>query len=81
MKWIKTFEFIRNRLQSEIKYIFIYSTSPIKKVIAKVKVVEIIHMRIHELWDIYNKKGVLIKGIFSNILKEKKRDMCINLER
>ncbi|PPE04357.1 hypothetical protein EELLY_v1c03620 [Entomoplasma ellychniae] len=67
----KLFEYRTRMPSTKIKYIYIYATKPICKIIAKVEVIELISFTPNELWKITKNESGITKEYFDNYFKGK----------
>ncbi|MFX1535996.1 MAG: ASCH domain-containing protein [Promethearchaeota archaeon] len=65
----KTFELRKNKPRKKVDTVFIYSTSPVKKIVGKFKVVQIISGTPEEVWEKCKKLGGIERGAFFSYFK------------
>lgn len=76
----KLFEFRRTIFKQDVKYIIIYSSSPIKKVIGEVEIDEVIHDDLENLWLKTEKSAGISKKYYIEYFKGKQKGFAIKLK-
>ncbi|MEM3502998.1 MAG: hypothetical protein QXE05_07245 [Nitrososphaeria archaeon] len=77
---VKKYEF-RKKFPKDVKYVYIYATSPIKKLVGKFKVGEIIEGSPTELWIRFRKYGGIDEDEFFKYYKGASKGYAIQIEK
>jgi len=78
----KKFEFRKIKMDKrKIGYVYIYSTSPVKKIIAKISIGDIIEDSPERLWRRFEKYSGVTKEEFFNYYAEKKVGFAITIQK
>lgn len=77
----KRFEYRTKAAKKDIKSLIIYSTSPMKKVVAEAEIVEVIALSPEELWKETNAYSGIQKEFFDDYFKDRKIAYAYKLGR
>ena len=67
----KKFEYRTKVAKSNVKKIIIYETTPIKKVVAEVEMVEVLMMKPDDLWDETKEQSGITKSFFDSYFENR----------
>lgn len=71
IKGIKKYEYRRIAAKQDISSIIIYETTPIKRIVAEVEIVEVLRMKPEELWKLTKDESGIDKVFFDTYFKNK----------
>ncbi len=71
IKGIKKYEYRRIAAKQDISSIIIYETTPIKRVVAEVEIVDVLEMTPEELWQLTKSESGIDKVFFDAYFKNK----------
>ena len=67
----KKFEYRKKAAKRDINKIIIYETTPIKRVVAEVEIIDVLIMPPEELWNETKEKSGISKGFFDEYFKNR----------
>lgn len=68
----KKFEYRTKAAKSDVKKIIIYETTPIKRIVAEVEIVEVLTMNPEDLWENTKEQSGITKSFFDAYFKGRK---------
>lgn len=68
---IKKYEYRTKAAKSDVDKIIIYETTPIKKIVAEVEILEVLMMKPEDLWNITKEYSGVTKSFFDNYFKDR----------
>lgn len=68
----KKFEYRTKAAKSDVKKIIIYETTPIKRIVAEVEIVEVLTMNPEDLWENTKEQSGITKNFFDAYFKGRK---------
>lgn len=68
----KKFEYRTKVCRADVNKIIIYETSPVKKVVAEVEIIEVLMLPPNELWEKTKEKSGITKSFFDNYFANRK---------
>lgn len=68
---IKKYEYRTKAAKSDVDKIIIYETTPIKKIVAEVEILEVLMMKPEDLWNITKEYSGIAKSFFDNYFKDR----------
>lgn len=75
----KTFEFRKKKCKSNVDWIVIYSTSPVKRVVGEVQILEVIEDSPGRVWAIASKSAGISKNYFDKYYENKDKAVAYKL--
>ena len=77
----KKFEYRTKAAKSDVKKIIIYETTPIKKIVAEVEIVEVLMMEPEKLWNETKNESGISKSFFDSYFDNRKIAYAYKLGR
>ncbi|MDD3999776.1 MAG: ASCH domain-containing protein [Bacilli bacterium] len=71
VRGLKKYEYRRKVAKQDINKIIVYSTYPIKKVVAEVEIISILEASAEELWELTKSEGCVSKDFFDSYFKNR----------
>lgn len=75
----KKYEFRKKACKRQIDKIIIYSTTPVKKVVGEVEVIDVLQKEKDELWKETKKESGITRLFFDQYYKEKEKGVAYHL--